>query len=304
MELRHLRYFVVVAETCHFGQAAERLQMAQPPLSQQIRQLEAELGIELLARTTRSVRLTPAGEVFLLDARRILRSVDEAARRARRFADGTAGTLRIGLTGTASYSQLPLLARLVKEQLPGVVLDIHTEMLTPAIEKALVAGELDVGVLRPPLKDTSLALRPIVREQFVVALPTGHRLTAGEPVTMGELRAEDFIMYPAGSHSVVNDAVIRACRAADFHPHVAHESAKTSTQLSLVAAGLGVAVLPESVRGIALDGVQYRAVSGTEPVELGLSWRRNDDSPLVDSFLAMLEDNNIFIDSTYAGGLP
>ena len=119
MELRHLRYFAVVAETCHFGQAAERLQMAQPPLSQQIRQLEAELGIELLARTTRSVKLTPAGEVFLLDARRILRSVDEAARRARRFADGKAGPLRIGLTGTASYSQLPVLARLAKRATAG-----------------------------------------------------------------------------------------------------------------------------------------------------------------------------------------
>ena len=107
MELRHLRYFVAVAETCHFGQAAERLQMAQPPLSQQIRQLEAELEVELLARTTRSVKLTPAGEVFLEDARRILRSVDDAARRARQFADGKAGTIRIGLTGTASYTQLP-----------------------------------------------------------------------------------------------------------------------------------------------------------------------------------------------------
>ncbi|WP_427130490.1 LysR family transcriptional regulator [Pseudarthrobacter sp. S9] len=304
MELRHLRYFVVVAETCHFGQAAERLRMAQPPLSQQIRQLEAELGVDLLTRTTRSVKLTPAGETFLVDAQRILGSVDEAARRARRFADGKAGTLRIGLTGTASYTQLPVLARLVKEQLPGVVLDVRSEMLTPAIEQALAAGELDVGVLRPPVRDASLALRPVARERFVVALPAGHRLAAEDLVTIGELRAEDFIMYQAGSRSVVNDAVIRACRAADFQPRVAHESATTSSQLSLVAAGLGVAVLPESVRGIALDGVHYRTVAGAEAVELGLSWRRNERSPLVDSFLAVLEDNKIFIDSTDSGGLP
>jgi DNA-binding transcriptional LysR family regulator len=309
MEMRHLRYFVVVAETCHFGQAAERLQMAQPPLSQQIRQLEAELGVELLTRTTRSVKLTPAGEAFLTDARRILRSVDEAAVRARRFAEGKAGTLRIGLTGTASYTQLPVLARLVNEHLPGVVLDIHTEMLTPAIELALASGELDVGVLRPPMRDASLALRTIAREQLVVALPVGHRLaeedssTAGE-LTVGELRAEDFIMYTPGSRSVVNDAVLRACRAADFHPHVAYESAKTSTQLSLVAAGLGVAVLPESVRGIALEGVTYRALTGADAVELGVAWRRNDASALVDSVLATLEDNKIFIDSNYVGRLP
>lgn len=304
MELRHLRYFVVVADTCHFGQAAERLQMAQPPLSQQIRQLEAELGVELLARTTRSVRLTAAGEAFLADARRILAAVDDAARRARRFAEGKAGTLRIGLTGTASYTQLPVLARLVKQHLPGVALDIHTEMLTPAIETALDTGELDIGVLRPPVREDSLELRPIAREQFVVALPDGHRLTAQASVTVGELRGEDFIMYPAASRSVVNDAVIRACNAADFHPHVAHESTKTSTQLSLVAAGLGVAVLPGSVRGIALDGVQYRTVDGSDSVELALAWRRNDVSPLVDAFLAALEDNEIFIDQTYPGRLP
>lgn len=304
MELRHLRYFVVLAETCHFGQAAERLKMAQPPLSQQIRQLEAELGTELFARTTRSVSLTPAGEAFLADAQRILSSVEDAARRARRFADGKAGTLRIGLTGTASYTQLPVLARLVKEQLPEVVLDIHTEMLTPAIELALAAAELDVGVLRPPVRDPALAVRPIAREKFVVALPDGHRLAAADSVTIGELRAEDFIMYPAGSRSVVHDAVVRACQAADFYPRVAHESTKTSTQLSLVAAGLGVAVLPESVRGIALAGVQYRTVSGADDVELALAWRRIDASRLIDSFLATLEDNNIFLGSSHSGGLP
>ena len=304
MELRHLRYFVVLAETCHFGQAAERLQMAQPPLSQQIRQLEAELGVELFARTTRSVRLTPAGDAFFEDARRILRNVEEAARRARRFADGKAGTLRIGLTGTASYTQLPALARMLKEHLPDVVLDIHTEMLTPAIEMALAAGELDVGVLRPPASETSLTVRAIAREKFVVALPAGHRLTSSDIVTVGELRAEDFIMYPAGSRSVVNDAVIRACRQAGYHPHVAHESAKTSTQLSLVAAGLGVAVLPESVRGIALTGVEYRTVSGTDDIELAVAWSRATESPLVDAFLATLEDNRVFLDSSHSGGLP
>lgn len=304
MELRHLRYFVVVAETCHFGQAAERLQMAQPPLSQQIRQLEAELGAELLTRTTRSVKLTPAGEAFREDAQRILSSVDEAARRARQFAEGKAGTLRIGLTGTASYTQLPALARMVKENLPDVVLDIYTEMLTPAIELALAAGELDVGVLRPPARDPSLTVRAIARENFVVALPAGHRLTSADTVAVGELRAEDFIMYPARSRSVVNEAVMRACRAADYHPHVAHESGKTSTQLSLVAAGLGIAVLPESVRGIALTGVEYRTVSGAEEVELALAWRRTSESPLVDAFLATLEDNSVFLDSSYSGGFP
>lgn len=304
MELRHLRYFVAVADTCHFGQAAERLEMAQPPLSQQIRQLEAELGAELFARTTRSVTLTPAGEAFLPDAQRILHSVEEAARRVRGFADGKAGTLRIGLTGTASYAQLPILARLVKEQLPDVELDIRTELLTPAIEMALASGALDVGVLRPPVRDGSLDVRTMAHEQFVVALPDGHRLATADVLTIGELRGEGFVMYPASSRSVVHDAVVRACRAAGYYPRVAHESSKTSTQLSLVAAGLGVAVLPESVRGIALAGVQYRAVTGADDVELALAWRRSSESPLVDSFLAVLEGGNIFLDSSYPGGRP
>jgi DNA-binding transcriptional LysR family regulator len=169
---------------------------------------------------------------------------------------------------------------------------------------ALASGELDVGVLRPPVRDAELTVRPIAREGFVVALPDGHRLAAADTVTIGELRTEDFIMYPAGSRSVVHDAVIRACRAADYYPRVAHESAKTSTQLSLVAAGLGIAVLPESVRGIALAGVHYRTVAGADDVELALAWCRTGESPLVDSFLATLEDNRIFLDSSYFGGLP
>ncbi|MBT2512434.1 LysR substrate-binding domain-containing protein [Arthrobacter sp. ISL-30] len=299
MELRHLRYFLAVAETCHFGQAAERLQMAQPPLSQQIRQLETELGAALFARTTRSVSLTPAGEAFLGDVRRIFRSIDDAASRARRIADGKAGTIRIGLTGTASYTHLPVLARLIKEELPGLSLDIHTEMLTRAIESGLVTGELDVGVLRPPVLDKSLATRPIAREGFVVALPEGHRFTAVNALTIGELRGEDFIMYPAELRSVVNDTVIRACSAAGYHPRVAHEAAETSTQLSLVAAGLGVAVLPDSVRGISLAGAQYRSVTGIDEIELALAWRRTDESAPVDSFLSTLEDNRIFLDSSY-----
>lgn len=304
MELRHLRYFTVLAEVCHFGQAAERLHMTQPPLSQQIRQLEAELGVELLTRTTRNVRLTPAGEFFRHDAVRILQSVDDAVRRVRRFAGGKSGLLTVGLTGTASFTQLPVIARLLKEQLPGVGLDIQTEMLTPVQEEALAAGTLDIAVLRPPTREDTITWRPIAREGWVVALPETHRLAAADTVTMGELRAEQFIMYPSGSRSVVNDAVLRACLAAGFYPSIGHESDKTSTQLSLVAAGLGIAVLPESVCGMSLKGVVYRPLPDADPIELALAWRRADDSPLLDAFIAMLEGNNFFIDSdTLEGSL-
>lgn len=295
MELRHLRYFVTVAETRHFGQAAERLRMAQPPLSQQIRQLEAELGVDLFARTTRQVNLTAAGEVFLEDATRILKAVDDAARRVQRFAEGKLGTLRIGFTGSASYRQLPEIARLVKSAMPGVHLDLHTEMLTPAQEAALVDLELDAAVLRPPTREEGISWRTITREPLVLALPEHHRLTEQETVTVGDLRGEGFIMYPASSRSVVNDAIIRSCLAAGFYPRTEHETAKTSTLLSLVAAGVGVALVPESVRGLALEGVVYKPVRDAQSVELALAWRTANDSPLLQTFLGVLEANNVFI---------
>jgi DNA-binding transcriptional LysR family regulator len=161
MELRHLRYFTAVARTRHFGRAAENLHMAQPPLSQAIRRLEKELGVELLSRTTRQVALTGAGEVFRTDAERVLKAVDEAVARVARFAAGAEGVLRIGLTGAASYRQLPALARLMKREMPRVTLEVHTEMLTPAQEAGLAERRLDLGLLRPPVRREGVAHRTV-----------------------------------------------------------------------------------------------------------------------------------------------
>lgn len=294
MELRHLRYFTTVAQTRHFGHAAERLQMAQPPLSQQIRQLEAELGVDLLTRTTRQVALTPAGEVFYADAVRILESVESAERHVRRFAAGKSGTLRMGFTGSASYRQLPEIARLVNEFLPGFALEIRTDMLTAEQETALLDSELDIAVLRPPTRSDRISLRAIDREPLVLALPQQHPLNVETSVSMSDLRAERFIMYPESSRSVVRDAIIRSCFASGFYPQVEHESGKTSTLLSLVAAGLGIAIVPDSARGMALSGVVFRDLSDVETVELALAWRRDDQSPLLTSLLTVLESNHFF----------
>jgi len=298
MELRHLRYFAAVAETCHFGRAAERLHMAQPPLSQAIRQLESELGVDLFRRTTRQVALTGAGEVFRTDVRNVLRSVDEAVARVGRFARGAEGVLRIGLTGSASYRQLPTLARLVKKRLPGVVLDVHTELLTPAQETGLCDRHLDVGVLRPPTRREGIAQRPVADESLVLAVPAEHWLSDAESVRVEQLRHENFIMYGAALSSVVNDAAARSCLAAGFHPHCAYEVTETSAALALVAAGLGVTLLPESIRSAPREGVLCKRVENALPVRLSLAWREDDDSPLVRQFLHAVEDEDLFLSPT------
>lgn len=303
MELRHLRYFAAVAETRHFGRAAQRLHMAQPPLSQAIRQLETDLGAQLLTRTTRRVGLTEAGEEFYADAQRILRSVENSAGRARRIAEGAHGVLRLGLTGSASYRQLPEIARIVRRDLPGAALEIHTEMLTPTQERALAEAAIDVGVLRPPIQDDALACRAIARESLVLALPVDHRLADEPEVAVGDLRAEDFVMY-SSARSVVNDAVTRSCLAAGFSPRRAHEVEGTSVQLALVAAGLGVALVPDSVRAITLDGTAFKPLRGAEYVELALAWRRSESSPLLGNLLTTLEDNDVFLGSGPSAGNP
>ncbi|WP_327665447.1 LysR substrate-binding domain-containing protein [Streptomyces sp. NBC_00498] len=298
MELRHLRYFAAVAETRHFGKAAQALHMAQPPLSQAIRRLETELGVELFTRTTRQVSLTGAGEVFRTDVERILTSVDEAVARVGRFATGVEGVLRVGLTGSASYRQLPSLARLVKQEMPHVRMEVHTEMLTPAQELGLIERRLDVGVLRPPIRQEGIAHRLIADEPLIAAVPEGHRLADGQDIRVEQLRHEDFIMYGATLGSVVNDAVVRSCLASGFYPHRAYEVTETSAALALVAAGLGVAVLPASIRSAPREGVVCRAIEDALTVPLALAWRREDETPLIRQLLDVLERHDLFARET------
>ncbi|WP_189310428.1 LysR substrate-binding domain-containing protein [Streptomyces brasiliensis] len=294
MELRHLRYFAAVAETRHFGKAAQQLHIAQPPLSQAIRRLESELGVELFTRTTRQVALTGAGEVFRTDVERILQAVDEAVARVARFATGVEGVLRIGLTGSASYRQLPALARLVKREMPHVMLEVHTEMLTPAQEAGLLERRLDVGVLRPPVRQEGITHRPLATEPLVVALPEQHWLAEADSVRVEQLRHEDFIMYGATLGSVVNDAVVRGCLASGFYPHAAYEVTETSAALALVAAGLGIAVLPDSIRSAPREGVVVTEIEDALSVRLDLAWRADDRSPLLRNLLEVLERNEVF----------
>ncbi|EHK84167.1 LysR substrate-binding domain-containing protein [Saccharomonospora azurea] len=287
MELRHLRYFLAVAQTCHFGRAAEQLHIAQPALSQAIRQLEAELGAPLFTRTTRQVRLTAAGEFFVGEAQRLLGGLDDSVRAVRRIADGRLGVVRMAFTGTAAFSHLPSIARTVKRELPGVALEVHADLLTPAQCDGLREGQFDLGILRPPAQGEGIELRTVEVEPLILAVPADHRLAVEPIVSMSDLRAEDVIGY-ASADSTVNDAVLRSCRAAGFSPRRELQASGTGVLLALVAGGLGVGVVPASARALPLADVVFRDLLDAEPVELALAWRHGDDSPLVRSVVDTL----------------
>ncbi|MCR6487417.1 LysR substrate-binding domain-containing protein [Amycolatopsis sp. OK19-0408] len=289
MELRHLRYFATVAETCHFGRAAELLHVAQPALSHTIRQLETELGVTLLHRTTRQVRLTPAGEFFQGEAQRVLAAVDTGVRGVRRIGDGQLGLVRVGFTGTAAFSHLPHLARALARRAPRVELEVRADLLTVEQCEQLRDGSLGLGVLRPPVTGDDIDYRVIEVEPLVLAVPADHRLVIEPIVAVADLRAEPFVTYD-GRNSVVHEAVVRSCRDAGFTPDRRHEAPGTAALLALVAGGLGVGVVPASARSLPLAGVVFRDLAGAATVELALAWHRETTSPLVTTVLAALED--------------
>jgi DNA-binding transcriptional LysR family regulator len=289
VELRHLRYFVAVAEERHFGRAAERLHIAQPPLSQQIRKLEGELGVTLLHRTTRSVELAPAGEVLLVRAREMLAAADRAADDTRRAARGEFGRLAVGFTGSATYELLPRVAAAMRSALRGVVLELRGELLTPAQVASLLDGTLDLGFLRPPVRERDLCIEVVRREPLVAVLPEAHPLAAADAVPLEELSAEPFVVYPSHFRSVVHDAVEETCEAHGFLPRVALEVSETATLVSFVAAGIGVSLVPESVRHMTVRGAVYRPLAGdAAAVELAVAWRRDDVTALLERALEVV----------------
>ncbi len=267
MELRHLRYFRAVAEELHFGRAAERLHIAQPPLSQQIRQLERELEVSLFARSTRKVELTPAGEAYLERAIAVLDAVDDAGHQARRVAQGLEGRLTIGCVGSATYSILPRLVRALRDELPLVEISIRGELLAPAQLDALLAGDIDIAVLRPPVDHPDIRHEVVRRDRLMVALPADHSLAGRARLRLGDLRNEDFIAHAGRGRSVMGGVLTAICADAGFAPRIRHEVAETSTLVTLVAAGLGVAVVPAPTADLDILGVTYRHL---EPASLGV----------------------------------
>ncbi|WP_375487663.1 LysR substrate-binding domain-containing protein [uncultured Mycobacterium sp.] len=288
-ELRHLRYFRAVAEELHFGRAAERLNVAQPPLSRQIRQLEHEMGVRLLIRTTRKVELTPAGQTYLKRAVAILDAVDDAKHEARRIADGVEGHLAVGCVGSATYSLLPNLVRALRKVLPGVDVSVHGEMLAPTQISALLAGDIDLALLRPPVDKSGLVVETVRRDRLFIALPRGHPLTTRDELRMNDLLDEGFIVHAGHGRSAMNSLLTSLCADAGFVPRVRHEVVETSTLVTLVAAGLGVAVVPHPTQALGVAGVCYRPLM---PARLGVdliaAYVAHANSPLIDNVLDLL----------------
>jgi DNA-binding transcriptional LysR family regulator len=299
MELRHLRYFIAVAEEGHITRAAERLGIQQPPLSQQIKAIENELGVQLFRRKARGVELTDAGKTFFEDARKTLSQLDRAFEATKRTARGEQGRLCVGMTSTAPFHPLvPRAIRAFREACPMVSVTVE-ECLSNELIERLQGERMDVAFIRTSLSGREgLVVNPLVREPMVVALPSMHMLAQGKrdaPVPFRRLANETFILYgPPGTG--MYDATIAACQAAGFNPKVGNLGASTqqapriASTLSLVAAGLGISCVPSSVQRMNMDGVVYRSLKGPAQPKalLSLASRRNDPSAVVRQFVNMV----------------
>ncbi len=285
MELRQLRYFVAVAEELHFRRAAARLHISQPPLSQQIHQLEAEIGTQLLARTRRRVEMTPAGEAFLRDARALLAELDGAVATAQRIGAGQTGRLRINFVGSALLSIVPGAVQRFRADRPSVEIEIRER---PTVEqlRAVAGGVVDVGLVRPPIdKLDELTAEVVLRERMVAALPADHPLAALKRVPLRRLAAEPLVLFPRGQAPGFHDLLIGSLTATGTTPIVAQYAPEMTTIIGLVAAGIGLTLVPASVARLALDGVTYRPVPGAPVSELVAIARAGDDAPLVRTFI-------------------
>ncbi|MBG7113197.1 LysR family transcriptional regulator [Pseudomonas aeruginosa] len=291
MELRHLRYFIAVAEELHFGRAAERLGISQPPLSQQIQALEEEIGARLFERTNRRVELTDAGRLFLDESRQVLAQVHKAVLLARRAHLGELGELKIGFTSSAPFtSTIPSSIHAFRKAYPDVHLDLQ-EMSSRQVLKALLEESLQVGVIRPLALPDAVHWVELFREPLVAVLRADHPLAAGseDGLAIAALAEEPFVFFPRSYGTGLYDQVIALTRQAGFSPRIAQEASEAMTIIGLVSAGLGVSILPASFRRTRVDGVVYRTLSDPEATTaVWLVRRQNEGSPLALSFIDLV----------------
>jgi DNA-binding transcriptional LysR family regulator len=291
MELRHLRYFVAVAEELHFGRAAQRLNIAQPPLSRQIRDLERELEVPLFERVARGVQLTAGGRAFLPQARLTLALAERAKRAAQRAAQGEVGRLRVGFVDAATSSDvLPDVLGFFRMHLPQIGVSLF-EMDSAQQEDALREGRIDVGIMQRPPADADrwLVVEEVFRDTLVAAVPQSHRLASRSRITVEDLRAEAIVLLFRSADPELWDSIIARCRDAGFSPRVIQEAGAWHTLAGVVSAGVGIAFVPQSIASIKRPRVVYRPVKGLS-VELTLyaAWKRGEKSPVRDRFLTAL----------------
>lgn len=279
MELRHLEAFLAVAEELHFGRAADRLHVAQSPLSQTVRALERELGTELFTRTTRSVQLTDAGTALLEPVRMVNAQLDVIRSVARSARTGELGSVRIGFGGASGYQALSRLARSIADTHPGIDLLLRPQMYSGEVIDGLADGTLDMGIVGLPAPP-HLASVTVSDETLILAVPAGHRLAGAREVDPGELVDDRFVFYPAEHGSIVRAATLAMCADADFLPTIAHEAPDPYSLLAMVGAGVGVAVVVASTRLLTMDGVHYLPLAGpARTLRIGMAWDPANPSP-------------------------
>ena len=289
-ELRLIRYFVAVAEELHFGRAAARLHMAQPGLSQQIAALERLLGVRLLERTSRQVRLTPAGSLLLAEGRRLLHETERAVDRVRRTGRGEIGRVTVAAIGSATYEVIPRLLRAQRKRYPDVEVVLR-EMSTPAQVQALRSGEVDVGFLRLPADTTELVTHRVREDRMALMIPDAHPLARKARIPLRALAREPLILFPASPRPSWADTVVAACREAGFEPLVAQEAMESATVVSFVAAGTGIALVPEGLKVLARPGVVFRFVAPPAPVtHLAAVHRAGSLPPAVEALVQVVRD--------------
>jgi len=290
MELRHLRYFVAVAEELHFGRAAQRLHMAQPPLSQQIRQLENEMGVKLFERNNRRVELTPAGDVFLRETRAILGNIENAVVRTQQTSLGEWGWFGVGFVGSVTYGVLPIILRQFRESYPNVEL-VLLELRGKEQTEALGAKRIHVSFTRVPTLQDGIIIEPLMQEPLMVALSSNHRLASQPQVNLRELANEPFILFRQGSQSSYGNYLISICQQAGFTPREVQNTGEMQTAISLVSAGIGVTIVPASAGNLHREGVVYRSFTEPTPcIGLSVSYRENELSPILPHFLKIARE--------------
>lgn len=291
IELRHLRYFVAVAEELHFGRAALRLHLAQPPLSQQIRKLEEILGYPLFLRTSRAVKLTSAGEVFLERSRRTLRNVQEDMEEARSVGRGEEGFLRVGFIGSAMLTALPAMLGRYRRLYPKVNLQLH-ESYTSSVVQQLLKGELDAGFLRDSGPTSGLEIEPLFSEPFIAVLPKKHSLAKRKTISAKELRDEPFVFFSPSAGSLAYAKPVSLCEQYGFRPHVVQEAPQWLTIMRLIGAGLGVTIAPACVKQIAAPNVvclNLRSAAVQSDIEL--AYRTGEDRAIVEAIATVARQN-------------
>lgn len=291
IELRHLRYFVAVAEELHFGRAALRLHLAQPPLSQQIRKLEGILGYPLFLRTSRAVKLTSAGEVFLDRARRTLRNVQEDMEEARSVGRGEEGFLRVGFIGSAMLTALPAMLGRYRRLYPRVNLQLHESYTSLVIHK-LLKGELDAGFLRDGGEAEGLEIEPLFSEPFIAVVPRRHPLAKHKSISAKELRDDPFVFFAPAAGTLAYEKPLSLCEEHGFRPRVVQEAPQWLTIMRLVGAGLGVTIAPACVKQVAAPNVVCLSLrKAAVESDIELAYRRGEDRAIVEAIATVARES-------------